>query len=66
MKGTAILFQEQTITFIEDVEHSFFENIKEQCDCKNCTCKHNNKTVDFGSVSPVFWHEDEIDWAYGY
>ncbi|MEH7549290.1 hypothetical protein COJ85_00340 [Bacillus sp. AFS076308] len=66
MKGTAILFQERNITFIEDVEHSFFENIKEQCDCKNCNCQINNKAVDFGSVSPVFWHEDEIDWAYGY
>ena len=66
MKGTAILFQEQNITFIEDVEHSFFKNIKEQCDCNNCLCKINNKTVDFGTVSPVFWHEEEIDWEYGY
>ena len=66
MKGTAILFQEQNITFIEDVEHSIFKNIKEQCDCNNCLCDINNKTVDFGTVSPVFWHEDEIDWEYGY
>ncbi|MEH7414246.1 hypothetical protein V7266_03015 [Neobacillus drentensis] len=66
MKGTAILFQERNITFIEDVEHSFFENIKEQCECKNCICQKKNQTVDTGLVSPVFWHEDEIDWAYGY
>lgn len=29
MKGTAILFQEKSITFIEDVDQSVFEEIKE-------------------------------------
>lgn len=33
MKGTAILFQEQNVTFIEDVDHSIYEEIKEQCGC---------------------------------
>jgi len=66
MKGTAILFQKQNITFIEDVEHSFFKEIKEQCGCDHCSCKLDNKMVNFGSVSPVFWHEDEVDWDYGY
>ncbi|MDR4946206.1 hypothetical protein [Neobacillus cucumis] len=64
MKGTAILFQRRNITFIEDVEHSFYEEIKEQGDFR--TCKIPNQTVDFGFASPVFWHEDEIDWDYGY
>jgi hypothetical protein len=66
MKGTAILFQEQRITFIEDVEQTVFEEIKKQCGCDQCSCKLDNKIVTFDSVSPVFWHEDEIDWDYGY
>lgn len=67
MKGTAILFQDdQTVTFLEDVDRSVFEEIKEQCGCKSCNCKLENKIVDFGTVSPVFWHEDDVDWEYGY
>jgi len=66
MKGTAILFQEQNVTFIEDVDHSIYEEIKEQCGCEQCTCHLENKKVNFGFVSPVFWHEDEVDWDYGY
>lgn len=67
MKGTAILFQEnQKVTVIEDVERSVFEEIKAQCGCDHCNCKLENKVIDFGSVSPVFWHEDEVDWEYGY
>ncbi|WHY79159.1 hypothetical protein QNH20_08520 [Neobacillus sp. WH10] len=66
MKGTAILFQEQKITFIEDVDHSFYKEIKEQCGCDHCSCKLDEKIVKFDSVSPVFWHEDEVDWDYGY
>ncbi|MEH7076086.1 hypothetical protein [Neobacillus drentensis] len=67
MKGTAILFQEQTVTFIEDVDHSIYEEIKEQCGCKHCNCHlEDDKIVNFGFVSPVFWHEDEVDWDYGY
>jgi hypothetical protein len=66
MKGTAILFQEQTVTFIEDIDHSVFEEIKEQSGCDQCNCKLENKTIDFGTVSPVFWHEEEVDWDYGY
>jgi hypothetical protein len=66
MRGTAILFQEQNVTFIEDIDHSLYKEIKDQCGCENCNCKLENKMVNFGSVSPVFWHEDEVDWDYGY
>ncbi|MDM5328130.1 hypothetical protein [Neobacillus sp. CF12] len=66
MKGTAILFQDKRITFIEDVEQSVFEEIKDQCGCDQCNCKLNNKIVSFGPVSPVYWHEDYVDWDYGY
>lgn len=66
MKGTAILFQAQNVTFIENIERSVFEEIKEQCGCDHCNCKLENNSIDFGAVSPVFWHEAEVDWDYGY
>jgi hypothetical protein len=65
MRGTAILFQEQNITFIEDVDVAVFEELKEQCGCEDCSCKLNDK-LKVGSASPVYWHEDEVDWDYGY
>ena len=66
MKGTAILFKEDSVTFLENVDYDVFEEIKNQCGCSQCNCQLENKIVDFGSVSPVFWHEEEIDWDYGY
>jgi hypothetical protein len=66
MKGTAILFQEESIKFIENVEKSIFDEIKEQCGCERCTCNIENKIINFGPVSPAIWCEDEIDWDYGY
>lgn len=66
MKGTAILFKDQSVTVLEGVDYNIFDEIKQQCGCNHCNCKLENKIVDFGSVSPVFWHEDEIDWDYGY
>lgn len=66
MSGTAILFQDQSVTFVEDIDEDIFEELKQQCGCSHCTCKLENKAIDFGRVSPVFWHEDEIDWDYGY
>ena len=67
MKGTAILFQKnQKVTIIENVDRSVFEEMKEQCECGHCSCKLESKVVDFGEVSPVLWHENEVDWEYGY
>jgi hypothetical protein len=67
MKGTAILFKEdQKVTFIEDIDHSVFEELEEQTGSKQCRCKLKDKVIDFGSVSPVYWHENEVDWEYGY
>lgn len=67
MKGAAILYlKNQSVTVIEDVDFSVYEKIKKQCGCRHCTCEVENKLVDFGTVYPVFWHEDEIDWDYGY
>lgn len=67
MKGTAILFQpNQKVIFIENVDHEVYETIKEQCGHSHCNCMVENNMVDFGEVSPAFWHEEEVDWAYGY
>ena len=66
MKGTAILFQpNQMVKFIEDVDHKVYEEIKKQSGCSHCNCTLDDKVVDFGKVSPAFWHE-EVDWEYGY
>lgn len=67
MKGTAILYKkDQSLTIIEDIDRSLFNDIQEQCGYDYCSCKLENKIVDFGPVSPVLWHEEEIDWDYGY
>ncbi|WP_080846786.1 hypothetical protein [Cytobacillus gottheilii] len=67
MKGTAILYREdQSVTIIEDVEQSVFEDIKKQCGCENCNTKIENQIINYGTVSPALWHEDEVDWDYGY
>ncbi|MFC4320386.1 hypothetical protein [Litchfieldia salsa] len=67
MTGTAILFQpDQQIRFIENIELAQYEQLRSQCGCTNCTCDLNGTKVVFDEVSPVYWHEDEIDWDYGY
>ncbi|WP_141431359.1 hypothetical protein [Bacillus sp. 03113] len=67
MKGTAILVKEdQNMAFIENVEHSTFVEMKENSGDSNCNCKLDNKMVNYGKVSPVYWYEDEVDWDYGY
>jgi hypothetical protein len=67
MKGTAILYRlDQSVTFIENVDQSVFEDIKKQCGCESCITKIQNKMINYGTVFPAFWHEDEVDWDYGY
>lgn len=66
MKGTAIIYQKDQVTILEDVDKSVYEELKEQCGCRHCLCKIENKEVDFGEVSPILWHEEAIDWDYGY
>lgn len=63
MKGTAILFQnEHIVTIMENVEQSVLEELQTE----HCLCTLNKKKVDLRYVSPVIWHEEEIDWDYGY
>ncbi|TKC18478.1 hypothetical protein [Robertmurraya kyonggiensis] len=63
MKGTAILFQnEQIVTIMENVEQSVLEELL----AEHCGCTLNKKNADLGFVAPVIWHEEEIDWDYGY
>ncbi|MBP2239938.1 hypothetical protein J2Z40_000491 [Cytobacillus eiseniae] len=66
MKGTAILFQENEVTFIENIDHTVYEELKAQCGNEQCNCKLDNKIVEFGPISPIFWHEEDVDWDYGY
>ncbi|PLS16488.1 hypothetical protein CVD28_15480 [Bacillus sp. M6-12] len=67
LERNCILFLENyNVTFLEDVDYSIFDEIREQCGCEHHNCKLENKLIDFGNVSPVFWQEEEIDWDYGY
>ena len=67
MRGTAILFQkDRSITILENIDRKVFEVIKWQSGEEHCTCVIEHRLVDFGTVSPVLWHEEEIDWDYGY
>jgi hypothetical protein len=67
MKGTAILFQEdRKVTIIEDIDHKIYEEIKDQIGCEECSCKLNDKVIHLGPVHPALWHDEEIDWDYGY
>ena len=67
MTGTAILFQEdQKVTVIENIDKTIFKEIKNQSGSQDCKCKIDNKTIHFGTVSPAVWHDEEIDWDYGY
>lgn len=67
MTGTAILFQQdKKVTIIEDIDHEVYKEIQEQDGCKDCKCLLDNKVIHFGPVYPAMWHDDEIDWDYGY
>lgn len=67
MKGSAILYnKEQCVIILENIDKSLYEELKKQCGCKKCSCLLEKLEVDFGSVTPILWHEDEIDWEYGY
>jgi hypothetical protein len=61
MKWTAILFREDKIvTIIEDIDHETYEEIKVQCECKDNNLTQGDNTKDLS------WHDDEVDWDYGY
>lgn len=67
MKGTAVLFQEdQTVTFLENVNKAEVEDLKKKCGCGNADCKSKEKETDATQASPILWCADQIDWDYGY
>ncbi|WP_078547479.1 hypothetical protein [Litchfieldia alkalitelluris] len=67
MKGTAILYQpDQNIRFIEDIEKEKFDELLKQCGGPKCTNHLNGQLVGFGQISPMLWHEEDVDWDYGY
>jgi hypothetical protein len=54
MKGIAVLFgANQTVTIFEDVEKADLEEI----------CKLEDEE---NHVSSILWHDEDIDWDYGY
>jgi len=67
MKGTALLINEdQTVTVLENVEHSVYEELKNEEDLDHPHCTINDKEVEFNPIQSVVWHEETIDWDYGY
>ena len=67
MAGTAVLYRnKQEVVVLEDIKKETYDEIKEQCGCKNCTCTLNNHKVNLGKVNIVGFKEDKVDWDYGY
>ncbi len=67
MKGTAILYQHNLqIKFIENIERAQFEVLQKQIQEKKSKSLSNVKIMDVNQVSPILWHEDDVDWDYGY
>lgn len=66
MKGTAILFREdQNVTILEDIDHDTYEVLKKTCGCKDSN-QHSYNMKDSSTVFPALWHDEEVDWDYGY
>jgi hypothetical protein len=54
MKGTAILFgTDQTVTIFEDVDKEELDKI----------CQYGNQD---SHATFILWHDEDIDWEYGY
>lgn len=67
MKGTALLIKEdQTVIVLENVDHSVYEELSNEEDLAHPHCTIGDKEVKFDPISTVVWHEDTIDWEYGY
>lgn len=66
MKGTAILFREdQNVTIIEDIDHDAYKELKNTSECKDRN-HHPYTKKDSSTVFPALWHDEEVDWDYGY
>lgn len=67
MKGTALLINEdQTVTILEDVDYKVYEELANEKDLDHPHCTIGDKEVTFNPISTIVWHEDTIDWEYGY
>ncbi|OON65042.1 hypothetical protein BU230_14020 [Klebsiella pneumoniae] len=66
MAGTTLVFKEENLVVLENVEKSVYEELQHKTGEANCTCAVNESVVHLGKVSSVLWNEDEIDWEYGY
>ncbi|MEI3612179.1 hypothetical protein [Pseudogracilibacillus sp. SO30301A] len=67
MKGTALLInKDNTVTVLENVEHKVYKELINQEDSKEVHCIIGEKEITFNPFSAVIWHEEQIDWDYGY
>ncbi|MBO1001346.1 hypothetical protein ACFSKI_14910 [Pseudogracilibacillus auburnensis] len=67
MKGTALLINEdQSVTVLENVDHSVYEELANEEDLAHPHCTIGDKEVEFDPIFSVVWHEEAIDWDYGY
>lgn len=67
MKGTAILLNDdQTVTCLEGVERSVYQEMKEQAGCTDYHCTIGDREICFEDVQFVFWCDSDVDWDYGY
>lgn len=67
MKGTALVINEdRTVTILEDVEKTVFEVLSDQKKSPNPYYIDRDIEIYFNPIDTVVWHEDAIDWDYGY
>ncbi|MBD8068492.1 hypothetical protein [Bacillus sp. PS06] len=67
MIGTAILYKpDKKIVIIEDIEKEKYEELRKQCSCTVRSSKSNGNKIVAEKITPVLWHEDDVDWDYGY
>ncbi|HWO96204.1 MAG TPA: hypothetical protein VNM45_07710 [Bacillus sp. (in: firmicutes)] len=61
MKGSVILFRNNEMTILENVDKSVFDSIQRQAGMEHCIVLLNNRKVDFGHVAaPVYWREGVV------
>ncbi len=62
MKGSVILFSEDhEMKILEGVEKPIYDKIKQQEAAEHCFITLDEREIDLGYVSPVYWREGQID-----
>ena len=61
-----IINEDRTVTILEDVEKTVFEVLSDQRNSPRPYVKNGDKEIYFSPIDTIVWHEDAIDWDYGY